>query len=99
MNPTLKALLLVGLGAAGGVVISKLIAGTGLPVLGIPPRREVSEGAPPLRRIMEDVVNACDQFRPVAQQFIAATGDSSEAGTDLSTGELYAIYRQLERLT
>ncbi len=99
MSPTVKSLLIFGAGIGAGFIGFKLLSTTGIPVIGVsgaPPDR--AAGAPPIRRIAEDMINMCDEFRPVLRQMVVATAPGSESGQDISTGELYSLFQQMNRL-
>lgn len=80
---------------AGGSILGFILGRTTQSCPALPPGSSGAPDVPALQRISADLVNMCDQIRPVALQLEAALADDRE----ISTSEAYALYRQFSRMT
>ena len=93
-----RALFLFGLGLAGGVIVTRLLAKTSLPLVGRRQTPEV-EGASESQAIARNILDTCDRARPMLLQLDRAQQPGSSQGSDLSPGEMYALLQQVNRMT
>jgi hypothetical protein len=82
----------------GGVVIGFVAARYLLPAVGLGGKAvaetSTSAGRPPMARIADDTLYACQQLRPVLTQLREVTQDR-----ELSVSDIWLMYQQVNRLT